>query len=108
MATGALCLAIYVIPGVIGARTGLIVQKMRAARPPTEPFFHRYYIDVGLMVIGGLVFWELFSRGQIVSGGLFNDARVNEALLFAPVLLLTVVALLFMRFFPLVGALSER
>ena len=102
MATGALCLAIYVIPGVIGARTGLIVQKMRAARPPTEPFFHRYYIDVGLMVIGGLVFWELFSRGQIVSGGLFNDARVNEALLFAPVLLLTVVALLFMRFFPLV------
>ena len=102
MATGALCLAIYVIPGVIGARTGLIVQKMRAARPPTEPFFHRYYIDVGLMVIGGLVFWELFSRGQIVSGGLFNEARVNEALLFAPVLLLTVVALLFMRFFPLV------
>ena len=102
MATGALCLAIYVIPGVIGARTGLIVQKMRTARPPSEPFFHRYYIDVGLMVIGGLVFWELFSRGQIVSGGLFNDARVNEALLFAPVLLLTVVALLFMRFFPLV------
>ena len=37
-----------------------------------------------------------------MSGGLFNDARVNEALLFAPVLLLTVVALLFMRFFPLV------
>ncbi len=98
----ALCLAIYVVPGVIGARTGLIVQKMRAARPPSEPFFHRYYIDVGLMVIGGLVFWELFSRGQIVSGGLFSDARVNEALLLAPVLLLTVVALLFMRFFPLV------
>ena len=102
MATGALCLAIYVIPGVIGARTGLIAQKTRSARPPTEPFFHRYYIDVGLMIIGGLIFWELFSRGQIVSGGLFNDARVNEALLFAPVLLLTVVALLFMRFFPLV------
>ncbi|MXY22299.1 MAG: FtsX-like permease family protein [Dehalococcoidia bacterium] len=102
LAAGALCLAIYVVPGVIGARTGLIVQKMRAARPPSEPFFHRYYIDIGLMVIGGLIFWELFSRGQIVSGGLFNDARVNEALLFAPVLLLTVVALLFMRFFPLV------
>ena len=100
--TGALCLAIYVVPGVIGARTGLIVQKMRAARPPSEPFFHRYYVDIGLMIIGGLVFWELFSRGQIVSGGLFNDARVNEALLLAPALLLTVVALLFMRFFPLV------
>ena len=99
---GLLCLAIYVIPGVVGARTGLIVHKLRSSRPPAAPFFQRYYIDVGLMVIGGLVFWELFARGQIISGGLFGERGVNEALLFAPVLLLTVVALLFMRFFPLI------
>ena len=99
---GLLCLAIYVIPGVVGARTGLIVHKLRSSRPPAAPFFQRYYIDVGLMVIGGLVFWELFARGQIISGGLFGDRGINEALLFAPVLLLTVVALLFMRFFPLI------
>ena len=101
-AVGLLCLAIYVIPGVVGARTGLIVHKLRSSRPPAVPFFQRYYIDVGLMVIGGLVFWELFARGQIISGGLFGERGVNEALLFAPVLLLTVVALLFMRFFPLI------
>ena len=99
---GLLCLAIYVIPGVVGARTGLIVHKLRSSRPPAVPFFQRYFIDVGLMVIGGLVFWELFARGQIISGGLFGERGVNEALLFAPVLLLTVVALLFMRFFPLI------
>ena len=99
---GLLCLAIYVVPGVVGARTGLIVHKLRSSRPPAVPLFQRYYIDVGLMVIGGLVFWELFARGQIISGGLFGERGVNEALLFAPVLLLTVVALLFMRFFPLV------
>ena len=100
--TGLLCLAIYVVPGVVGARSGLIVHRLRSSRPPSAPFFQRYYVDIGLMVIGGLVFWELFSRGQVVSGGLFDHARVNEALLFAPVLLLTVVALLFMRFFPLI------
>ena len=100
--TGVLCLAIYVVPGVVGARSGLIVHRLRSSRPPSAPFFQRYYVDVGLMVIGGLVFWELFSRGQLVSGGLFDHARVNEALLLAPVLLLTVVALLFMRFFPLI------
>ena len=100
--TGLLCLAIYVVPGVVGARSGLIVHRLRSSRPPSAPFFQRYYVDVGLMAIGGLVFWELFSRGQVVSGGLFDHARVNEALLFAPVLLLTVVALLFMRFFPLI------
>ncbi len=99
---GLLCLTIYIVPGVVGARTGLIVHKLRSSRPPAAPFFQRYYIDVGLMVIGGLVFWELFARGQIISGGLFGDRGINEALLFAPVLLLTVVALLFMRFFPLI------
>ena len=101
-ATGLLCLAMYVAPGVVGARTGLIVHKLRSSRPPSTPFFQRYFIDVGLMVVGGLIFWELFARGQIISGGLFGERGVNEALLFAPVLLLTVVALLFMRFFPLV------
>ena len=100
--TGLLCLAIYVVPGVVGARSGLIVHRLRSSRPPSAPFFQRYYVDVGLMAIGGLVFWELFSRGQVASGGLFDQARVNEALLLAPVLLLTVVALLFMRFFPLI------
>ena len=63
--------------------------------------FQRYYLDVLLLVMGGLVFWELNARGQLVSGGLFRDVQVNEALLFAPVLVLTLVALVFMRFFPL-------
>jgi hypothetical protein len=99
--TGLLGLAMYVIPAVIGARSGLVAHKMRSSRPPSAPFFQRFYLDIGLLVIGGLIFWELHSRGQLISGGLFSDVRVNEALLFAPVLLLTVVALLFTRFFPL-------
>lgn len=100
-AIGMVSLAIYVVPGVIGARTGLIIHKLRSSRPPLVPAFQRYYLDLLLLVLGGLVFWELNARGQLVSGGLFKDVEVNEALLLAPVLLLTLVALLFMRFFPL-------
>ncbi|MCH8206300.1 MAG: ABC transporter permease [Chloroflexi bacterium] len=99
--TGLLALAIFVVPRVVGARTGLVVHKLRSSRPPSIPLFHRYYLDVGLMVVGGLIFWELQAKGQLVSGGLFEDVKVNEALLLAPVLFLTVVALLFLRFFPL-------
>ena len=99
--TALLSLAIFVIPGVVGARTGLVIHKLRSSRPPSVPFFHRYYVDIGLLVIGGLVFWELRARGQLISGGLFKDVEVNEALLLAPALLLTVVGLLFMRFFPI-------
>ncbi len=99
--TGLLTLAIFVVPNVIGARTGLVIHKLRSSRPPSIPFFQRYYIDVGLLLLGGLIFWELRARGQFVSGGLFEDVQVNEALLLAPVLFLLAVALLFMRFFPL-------
>ncbi len=96
-----LCLTILVIPGTAGARMGLLIHKLRSSRPPTTPFFHRYNIDIALLVIGSLVFWELNSRDNIVSGGLFQDAQVNDTLLIAPVLFLVVVGLLFMRLFPL-------
>ncbi len=99
---GIVCLAIYVLPALLSVRSGLIGQRLRASRPDTEPFFHRYYLDVAFLAIGALVFWELQSRGSLVSGGLFQDVQVNEALLFAPVLFLIAVALVFMRFFPLV------
>jgi ABC-type lipoprotein release transport system permease subunit len=101
-AVGVLSLAIYVVPGVIGARAGLIIHQLRSSRPPLVPAFQRYYLDALLLVLGGLVFCELNARGQLISGGLFKDIEVNEALLLAPVLMLTLVALLFMRFFPLV------
>ena len=102
LGAGLLSLAILLIPGLLGARSGLAVHKLRSSRPPTVPFFHRYYLDVGLLVLGGLIFWELNARGQIVSGGLFKDVQVNETLLLAPVLFLVVVALVFVRFFPLI------
>ena len=99
--TGLLALAIFVAPRVIGSRSGLVIHRLRSSRPPSEPLLQRYYLDVALMALGGLVFWELQAKGQIVSGGLFQDVRVNEALLLAPVLYLTVVALVFLRLFPL-------
>ena len=99
---GLLCLAIFVLPGALSARGGLLALKLRSARPPTVSFFHRYYLDVALLSLGGLTFWELHSRGQLVSGGLFKGVEVNETLLVTPVLLLIVVVLVFMRLFPLV------
>lgn len=98
---GVLCLIIFVVPGVLAARSGVAAQKRSAARPPATPFFHRYYLDIGLLVVGGIVFWELHARGRLVSGGLFKEAQMNEALLLAPVLFLVAVALLFFRLFPL-------
>ena len=98
---GAVCLIIYVVPGVLGARGGLLAHKLRSSRPPSVPMLHRYFLDVVVLVAGGLIFWEMHARGHVISGGLLKDVEVNEALLIAPVLFLIAVALLFMRLFPL-------
>ena len=99
--TGLASLAIFILPGLVGARTGLIIHRLRSSRPPSTPIFQRFYLDVGLLIVGGLVFWELRARGQFVSAGLFESVQVNEALLIAPVLFLLLVGLVFLRVFPL-------
>ena len=98
---GLMGLTVFVVPALIGARSSLVIHRLRSSRPPSIPLFQRYYLDIGVLVVGGVVFWELRDRVQVVSGGLFGDVQVNEALLLAPVLLLLAVALLFMRLFPL-------
>ena len=96
-----LCLLIYVIPPVLGTQIGLLVQRLRTSRPPSVPFIHRYYIDLALVAVGSLVYWELQAREAFISGGLFKEAGVNEALLLAPALFLVLAALAFLRLFPL-------
>ena len=98
---GLTALAVFVVPALVGARASLVIHRLRSSRPPSVPLFQRYYLDIGILIVGGVVFWELRDRVQVVSGGLFGDVQVNEALLLAPVLLLLAVALLFMRLFPL-------
>ena len=98
---GVLCLIIFVVPGVLGARAGLIIHRLRASRPPSMPVVQRFYIDIGFLVVGGILFWELQARGELVSGSLFGEQDVNEALLIAPVLFLVAVGLMFFRIFPM-------
>ena len=98
---GLLCLIIFVVPGVLGARAGLIIHRLRASRPPSMPLVQRFYIDIGFLVVGGILFWELQARGELISGSLFGEQDVNEALLVAPVLFLVAVGLMFFRVFPL-------
>ncbi len=102
-AAGIVSIAIYVLPALFGSKAGLLASRRRSARPPSVPLIQRYYADVALLVLGGLVFWELSSRGQFVVGGLLKDLEINETLLLAPVLFLIVVALIFMRFFPVLA-----
>ncbi|MDP6064761.1 MAG: hypothetical protein QGI49_08225, partial [SAR202 cluster bacterium] len=99
---GAATVVIIAVPGIVGVRLGVLFQRLRTSRPASQGLLHRFHADIALLVLGGLAFWELRSRGHFVSGGLFEEVEVNETLLLAPILFLLVVALVFMRLFPVV------
>ena len=98
---GLVCFLVLLLPTAVSTAGGALVQKLNASRPPTLGTIHRYNLDVAVLTLGGLVYWELQARGRLVSGGLFGNVEINEALLIAPVLFLLTVALVFMRLFPM-------
>ena len=102
LGVGLLCLAIFVVPNVLSAQGGVLIRRLQTSRPLGLPFLQRYNLDLGLLIFGGLIYWELQKRGQFVYSGFFEETEVNEVLLVAPVLFLIVVTLVFMRFFPMI------
>ncbi len=102
LGVGLLCLAIFVVPNVLSAQGGVLLRRLQTSRPLGLPFLQRFNLDIGILVFGGLIYWELQKRGQFVYSGYFEETEVNEVLLVAPVLFLIVVTLVFMRFFPMI------
>ncbi len=98
---GALCFCILSLPPLFGAGAGQLSRRFRWVRAPTTLLFQKYHVDTFLVVLGGLFYWEIHSRGELIAGGLFRDSNVNEILFVAPVLLVLLVGLLFVRLFPL-------
>lgn len=98
---GALCFCILSLPPLLGAGAGQLSRRFRWIRAPTTLLFQKYHVDTFLLVLGGLFYWEIHTRGELVAGGLFREANVNEVLFAAPVLLALLVGLLFIRLFPM-------
>ncbi len=99
---GVFSLVIYLFPILWVARKSMEAQRLEGSRPSQTPIFQRLNVDIAVLIIGGLIFFELRSRGSLASGGLFQDVELDETFLAAPVLLLIAVALIFLRAFPLV------
>lgn len=98
---GVLCFCILSLPPLLGAGAGQLSRRFRWVRAPATLMFQKYHLDTFLLVLGALFYWEIYSRGELVAGGLFRDANVNEVLFVAPVLLVLLAGLLFVRLFPM-------
>ncbi len=98
---GALGFGAIVLASLQACRTDVSEHRQRQARPPELPQFQRRYLDVMLLVIAVVLFWQLAEQGSVLAEGLFGEAAVNHVLLAAPGLALIAASMVLLRLFPL-------
>jgi len=96
-----LAFAALLIPAWRASRHSTIDYKHSLARPQTQPLFLRYYMDLVLVGVGAFLFYQLREKGSLVTEKLFGDLSADPLLLASPTLFMLMVALVFLRLFPL-------
>jgi len=106
---GALAVVVFTLATLAAARHGIVEARQTGARPPTASFLHRYYLDVLLLALIGLLWWQIQSRGSfLVQSVGTQQLEIDYSLLLGPVLGLFAVGLVVMRLFPWFALLLSR
>lgn len=97
-----LALAALLWPAYRASEASMVHFKQSLARPPRQPLFLRYYLDLVLVGVGGFLFYQLRQRGSLVTENLFGELSADPLLLVSPALFMLMIALVFLRLFPVV------
>ncbi len=109
LAAGAL--AVIALTGftLLAARQSIVEFRQEGARPPRVPFVQRYYLDILLLAIIGVLWWQTQSGDSFLVRSLESgDLEIDYSRLAGPVLALLAVGLLVLRFFPVFLTLAAR
>jgi len=87
-------------PAYRAARRTMVDYKHQLTRPPQQSLFLKYYLDLALLGAGALAFYELRQRGSVATGRLFGELSADPLLLASPILFMFMIALAFLRLFP--------
>lgn len=100
IAAGAIGWISFIMPGVALIGRGIVQHQQARARPPQKSAWQARNLDVFLLVVSILAYWQLSTRGSFVMRRLGDSAFADPLLLIGPSLLLIAAALLFLRAFP--------
>ena len=97
-----LALVALLWPAYRASGATMVHYKQGLARPDRQPLFLRYYLDLVLIGVGAFLFYQLRQRGSLVTENLFGDLSADPLLLVSPALFMLMIALVFLRLFPVV------
>ena len=107
-ALGALLALVALLwPAYRASEASMVHFKQSLARPTRQPLFLRYYLDLVLVAVGAFLFYQLRQRGSLVTENLFGDLSADPLLLVSPALFMLMIALVFLRLFPVVLAVAS-
>ncbi len=89
------------VPAIAMGRRSIVQHKQALSRPAEQSAFHRYYLDLVVVVVAALLFFQLQTSDSLVTEELFGDLNYDPLLLLAPAVFLVTVAVVFLRVFPL-------
>ena len=88
-----------VVPSWLGARRGVIDERRERARPRGRGFVQRYYLDVAVVLLAALQFWQLTRRGSVFDSRSVGGWSGDPLLLSFPLVLTLAVAAVVLRLY---------
>ena len=109
LAGGVLSVLVLTVATLMASRKGGVEARQTSSRPPTSNILHRYYLDVALLALIGLVWWQLQSRGAFLVQSLGSrELSIDYTLFLGPLMGLVAAGLIVLRAFPWATALLAR
>jgi putative ABC transport system permease protein len=89
-----------VLPAYPVSGRNLMDWQRRIARPDQKAFWQKVYLDIFLLGLGGLLYWQLTTSGSFVVQRLREANVPDPGLMLGPVIFSIAIALVFLRLFP--------
>jgi putative ABC transport system permease protein len=94
-------------PAFLVARRSAVTQRRAEGRPGIS-LIQRYYLDVAMVGLAGLLLWELRERGSVFTPSAAGGVSSDPLLLASPALIILAAAAILLRLYPLVLRLAAR
>jgi len=102
-----LSLLALIAPAFIVSRRSAVSQRRAEGRPGVS-LIQRYYLDFALVLIAGLLLWELNQRGSVFKPSAAGGVSSDPLLLASPALIILAAAAMLLRLYPMVLRLAAK
>ena len=92
-----LALVAMLLPAVGVVRRAIVDAKREQARPPGRTWFRRYHLDLALVALALLLYWQLERRGAVFDPQSVGGWQADPLLLLSPLVMTVAAAALVLR-----------